>query len=141
MIVMRLLADQSEGGGSLRSRLEVRGMRHIAKVLIAIGVIAFFAGPASGVEISPADLERFKRYAEEEKDKIIRIQVALKCLGYYFGPINAESKKQKKITIVAFKLWQRETGYRRYEPISEERLAILEAQAYRKAKGKCEIKG
>ena len=67
--------------------------------------------------------------------------MALKCLGYYFGPIDAESKKQKKITIGASKLWQRETGYRRYESSSEERLAILEAQAYRKTKGKCEIKG
>ena len=82
-------------------------------------------------------LKQFK----DQKSRLVRAQVALKCLGYYFGPIDAESKKQRKITIFAFKLWQREADFRSLDNISEKRLTMLEAQAHRKTKDKCEIKG
>ena len=117
-------------------------MRHIAKLsLIFFLALTAQANAQKAIEFTPSQVELLKEYAKQHKDRVVRAQVALKCLGYYFGTIDAESKKQRKITIGAFKLWQREAGFRSIDnDPEEERLTLLEAQAHRKTKGKCQIK-
>ena len=124
-------------------------MRHIAKLsLIFFLALTAQANAQKAIELTPSQVELLKEYQEEAQDRLVRAQdrlvraqVALRCLGYYFGTIDAESKKQRKITIGAFKLWQREAGFRSIDnDPEEERLTMLEAQAHRKTKGKCQIK-
>ena len=140
-----------EYGAKKKERLY--GILQQTPSVLSLAVILFVAlstqaSAQKAIELTPTQRELLKQFEEEAlngivraQDRLVRAQVALRCLGYYFGSVPAKSEKQVQTAIGAFMLWQREAGFLRLnDKPDEERLTLLEAQAHRKTKGKCEIK-